>query len=69
MDCNINIAYLPVVCISVRESIPDQIKIDEEYIIDRLSVYLDMDGDSYGMVYDLSMNRIGNMKLSHFRCK
>ena len=69
MDFNNNIDYLPVVCISVRESIPDQIKIDGEYIIDRLSIYLYMDGDSYGIVYDSSMNRIGNMKLSHFRCK
>jgi len=69
MDFNNNIDYLPVICISIRESIPDQIKIDKEYIVDRLSIYLDMDGDAYGMVYDSSMKRIGNMKLSHFRCK
>lgn len=69
MNFNINIAYLPVVCISIRESIPDQIKINEEYIIDRLSIYLDSDGDAYGIVYNSSMKRIGNMKLSHFRCK
>lgn len=69
MDLSNNIDYLPVICISIRESIPDQLKINDEYIIDRLSIYLDIDGDAYGMVYNSSMKRIGNMKLSHFRCK
>ena len=63
---NANIAYLPVRCISAHEVSPDQICVGHEYIIDRLSIWIDCDGDAYGVVYDTNMNRIGQMKLSHF---
>ena len=66
---DVKIAYLPVVCITIRESRPDQIKVDNEYMIDRLSIWIDRDGDSYGTVYDLNNNRVGEMMLSHFRCR
>lgn len=62
-----NIAFLPVVCISIRESKPEQIKVGEYYSIDRLSIWIDRDGDTYGVVYDAMNNRVGDMLLSHFR--
>jgi len=62
-----NITMLPVKCISVRESNPDQIKIGERYEIDRLSIWIDGDGDAYGVVY-FKGRRIGDMLLKHFSC-
>lgn len=66
---NIDIAYLPVICISERASVPDQIKVGSTYIIDRLSIWIDQDGNAYGMVYDAYKNPIAQLKLSHFRCR
>lgn len=63
-----NIAMLPVQCISIRESIPTQITIGQEYVIDRLTIWIDADGDAYGTVYDNAGNRVGDMLLKHFRC-
>lgn len=63
-----NIAMLSVRCISTRESNPTQIVIDQEYVIDRLTIWIDADGDAYGTVYDNAGNRIGDMLLKHFRC-
>lgn len=65
---NTNIAYLPVVCISERATRPEQIKVGSAYMIDRLSIWIDPDGDAYGVVYDVYKNRVGQLKLSHFRC-
>lgn len=65
----VKIAYLSVICISIRGSVPDQIKVDNEYMIDRLSIWIDREGDSYGTVYDAKNRRVGEMMLSHFRCK
>ena len=62
-----NIAFLPVICISIRESKPEQVKVGECYYIDRLTICFDRDGDAYGEVYDAMNNRVGNMLLSHFR--
>ncbi len=61
-----NIAMLPVRCISIRESNPSQITVGEQYTVDRLSIYVDADGDAYGVVYDNKRNRIGEMLLKHF---
>ncbi len=61
-----NIAMLPVRCISIRESNPSQITVGEQYTIDRLSIYVDADGDAYGVVYDNKRGRIGEMLLKHF---
>lgn len=66
---NIDIAYLPVVCISEHVSVPDQIKVGSAYYIDRLSIWIDQDGDAYGVVYGDCKNRVGQLKLSHFRCR
>lgn len=64
----LEISKLPVICRSVRESNPNQIIVDKAYMIDRFSIWIDRDGDSYGTVYDLHGNRVGIMLLSHFRC-
>lgn len=63
-----NIAMLPVHCISIRESNPTQIVIGKQYEIDRLSIWIDRDGDAYGVVYDCMGNRVGEMLLKHFSC-
>ena len=63
-----NIAMLPVRCISIRESIPTQITVDQEYVIDRLTIWIDADGDAYGTVYGNAGNRVGDMLLKHFCC-
>ena len=63
-----NIAMLPVRCISIRESDPTQIIVGQEYVIDRLTIWMDADGDAYGVVYDNAGNRIGQMLLKHFCC-
>ena len=57
--------YMDVVCISER---PDykQIQKGNRYRINRMSTWIDSDGDSYGMVYDLNHNYVGQLKLSHF---
>ena len=62
-----NTAYLPVICISERKSMPGQITVGEYYMLDRLSVFIDGDGDAFGVFYDASNNRVGNLLLSHFR--
>ena len=61
--------FIPVVCITIRDSKPDQISINEKYFLDRLTIWIDHDGDSYGVVYNQLGNRIGEIMLSHFRCE
>ena len=62
-----NISMLHVICRSIRESNPNQIVIGGQYMIDRLSILIDEDGDAYGTVYDQNGNRVGNLLLSHFK--
>lgn len=63
-----NISMLPVRCISTRSSNLNSLIVGQQYTIDRLSIYIDGDGDAYGIVYDLMGKRIGNMLLKHFSC-
>lgn len=63
-----NIAMLPVRCISIRETFPSQVEVGQQYMIDRLTIWMDAVGDAYGVVYDCKGNRIGNMLLKHFSC-
>ena len=56
-----------VVCISIRESMPEQLKVDEKYKIDLERAYGDHDGDWYVPVYDMNGTYISELKLSHFR--
>ena len=56
-----------VQCINIRETMPDQVKLDKMYHIDTDTLYSDLNGDWYADVYSLSGNRLGSMKLSHFR--
>lgn len=55
-----------VVCISTRDSRPNQITEGETYILDLDSFYLDNDGDAYGNIYTRNMIPVGNMMLRHF---
>ncbi len=56
-----------VICISIRESMPDQIKVDTKYKIDLTTAYSDHDGDWYAPVYSMDGERIGELNLKHFR--
>ena len=59
---------MKVICISNRKECPEQIKINDTYYIDPMSIYIDADGDAMGMVYrnwDMT-DPAGNMLLKHF---
>lgn len=66
MDADTVRLYTNVKCISTRKSKPNQIKIEETYILDRASIWIDIDGDAYGVIYSPDMERIGQLKLNHF---
>lgn len=63
-----NIAMLEVKCIKTRNNFPNQIIKGQRYILDRMTVWMDEDGDAFGMFYDMNGNRIGQLLLSHFSC-
>lgn len=56
-----------VQCITIRESFIEQIEVDKFYNIDVEKLYSDSDGDWYVEVFKLTGERIGSLKLSHFR--
>lgn len=56
-----------VICISIRESEPDQLVVGKKYNIDLSTAYGDCDGDWYANVYELDGTRVGEMLLKHFR--
>lgn len=56
-----------VKCINIREDFPNQIKEGEYYYLSISSVHGDFEGRWYGNIYDLHMNFIATLKLSHFR--
>ena len=57
-----------VKCVSVRESIPSQIDVNEIYYLDETTLYVDSDGDEYATIYKdrWKTQRIGNMLTKHF---
>ncbi len=57
---------MSVICISERKSMPGQIVVGERYTLDRQTIYIDSDGDAFGVFYDARRNRVGNLRLSHF---
>lgn len=63
MEKNIN--YMNVKCISSRDN-TNQIVVGNLYVLDRATIYIDSDGDAFGVIYDKNMNRIGNLLLKHF---
>lgn len=56
-----------VECISIRKDMPVQIKIGEHYLIDMNTIFSDIDGDWYVTTSTMDRNKIGTIKLSHFR--
>ena len=56
-----------VVCISIRESMPDKIKIGTKYKIDLSTAWGDLEGEWYVTTYSMDGERIGQMNLKHFR--
>lgn len=61
-----NIVPMQVMCLSERPGIPDQIREGNSYLIDRMSIWIDSDGDAYGVVYDMNHRLIGQRRLKHF---
>lgn len=55
-----------VICISIRESMPEQIKVGTKYKIDLSDAYGDNDGDWYAPVYSMDGDRVGLLNLKHF---
>ena len=55
-----------VICISIRESMPEQITEGQQYKIDTSMAYGDRDGDWYAPVYTMDGSRIGDLNLKHF---
>lgn len=43
-----------VICISIRESMPDQIKVDQKYKLDLSQAYGDRDGTWYTSTYTMN---------------
>ncbi len=58
--------WMHVRCRSIRDTFPNQIEVGQSYFIERETIYIDEDGDAYGLVYDIDFNLIGNIKLAHF---
>lgn len=55
-------------CISIRESIPDQIQYGKKYWIDPLSKWKDIDGTEYAQVYtsEDKESYVGTLRTDHF---
>lgn len=58
--------YMRVICINERPGYK-QVQKGEQYLLDRSSIWIDSDGDAYGMFYNLQHFYVGQLKLSHFR--
>lgn len=58
--------YMRVACINERPGYK-QIQKGDQYLLDRSSIWIDSDGDAYGMFYNLQLFYVGQLKLSHFR--
>ena len=55
-----------VKCIAIRETVPDQLVVDKEYLIDTDTLYGDQDGDWYVKTFDIDKNPIGSINIKHF---
>ena len=64
---DINKLYMNVSCISVRNSLENQVSVGNSYILDRSTIWIDSDGDVYGVIYTPDMKRVGQMLLKHFK--
>ena len=56
-----------VVCISIREHLPAQIKVGQKYKIDLRAAYGDSEGSWFAPVYIMDGEKIANMNLCHFK--
>lgn len=58
--------FIPVKCVSVRGTFPDQIVLGERYRIDKGSLYIDNDGDAFANIYGFDYKFICCMNINHF---
>lgn len=66
MEFTHNIVAMKVKCVSERPGMPEQIREGNDYLIDRMSIWIDGDGVAYGVVYDMQYRRVGQLRLNHF---
>lgn len=57
---------IPVECRSIRRDFPEQTKIGNEYKLNRMSLFIDSDGDAFADIYDQQYMPIGTMNVKHF---
>lgn len=58
--------FIPVKCVSVRNSFPGQLIVGEKYRIDKGSLHIDYDGDVFVDVYGFDFKFIAHMNMNHF---
>lgn len=58
--------FIPVECVSVRNSFPGQLIVGEKYRIDKGSLHIDCDGDVFVDVYGFDFKFIAHMNMNHF---
>lgn len=61
------VSLMPVICLDSGK-FPNQGKKGEKYFIDRMSIYMDYDGDAYGFLYEdnKAENPMANVSLHRF---
>lgn len=57
---------ITVECISIRDSVPEIIKVGNKYKIDTDTLYIDEDGDAFVEVYE-NHTKVGRFSLKHFK--
>lgn len=57
---------IPVECKCIRRDFLEQIKLGEEYKLNRMSLFIDSDGDAYADIYDQQYTPVGTMNLKNF---
>lgn len=67
MSNNKTISLMPVICLDSGK-FPSQGKKGKKYFIDRMSIYMDSDGDAYGFLYggNKAKNPMANVSLHRF---
>lgn len=61
--------FMLVECIHVSEVFKGRVSVGSQYFIDRYSIYVDHDGDAFGVVYRVegAVQPIGTMYLNRFK--
>lgn len=63
----VKVAFQKVTCITSRDSTDSSLIVGEDYFFDRLSIFIDCNGDAFGIIHDSGMQSIGVYKLNRFK--